>query len=465
MQSQAATKLSRKADYFVKLRLFSIVFCALMTAIVFSVQTVNPAFADFNATDWKYLREITGRAVIDNGEGKPANNNAYGDEKYGTLQLDELVYGRCRDDFADLRVVDAAGEEVPFKLIESKGNRSASELKVKVLNMSESTGKTTFVIDTGGRSWIHNRILFDVSAEGFVAKAKVEGSADQQKWSTLSENALIYDLRAANDLVRNTDITYPNSDYRFMRVTIKNNDSVRVSINSVRVERVKETPSKEREVIETGFNLKKNKDRSFAVIDLKHRQPSNRIELKTSNINFYRQVVVYGSNKINDEDKKDWVELGGDVIYEFETPEQSSLPHYKSSKMSVSYESNGFYRYLKLEIIDADDQPLKTGYLRVFDYERQLFFKTGRQPLSLFYDNPKALSPVYDIEKVYPYIETVSTISAKLGSERENRNFIPPKKPWSEENPGVLWIVLVAIGGIIAVFCLRLIRQIIADKA
>jgi hypothetical protein len=432
-----------------------------LAAIVFLMTTAAPALADFNKKDWKYFRQIVDKGINDSSSGKSEKDNAVKDGRYIMLRLDELVYNGCSDNFADLRIINGSGNEVPYKLIESTGEQSASELKAKLFNMSESAGETTFVVDTGEQSWLHNRISIDTSIEGFVAKVKIEGSADEQKWNMLLENGLVYELSSSGTSVSNLEITYPDADYRFLLVTITNNDNVRVPVDSVRIERVKETPSREREIIKTGIVLNKNKRKSFAVIDLKHRQPSNRIELGVAGTNFYRQVVIYGSN---DSNKKDWEELGADVIYKFETPPQSSATSHKSSKMSIKYSPGGFYRYLKLEIIDGDDQPLEADSVRVFDYERQLFYKAGRQPLSLYYGNPKALNPSYDIERVYPYVKNASTSRAGLAPEKDNNMYMMPEKPWSEQNPAVLWLVLIATGGIIAFFCFRLIRQIESDK-
>jgi hypothetical protein len=52
----------------------------------------------------------------------------------------------------------------------------------------------------------------------------------------------------------------------------------------------------------------------------------------------------------------------------------------------------------------------------------------------------------------------------KLGREKSNPSYIVPKKPWTERNPALFWLLLIAAGAILAVLSFRLMRQITSGK-
>ena len=77
---------------------------------------------------------------------------------------------------------------------------------------------------------------------------------------------------------------------------------------------------------------------------------------------------------------------------------------------------------------------------------RLVFSASPDQSYKLYYGNPDAQRPSYDIEQVFPYLATEDLPVAELGPEADNPDFVeevPPPPPFSERYS---WLFPLAVG-------------------
>lgn len=410
-------------------------FIVLLVCTALMVCCALPAFADFTHSEWRYFRQATGNLKA----------------SYLAVRLDDAIYDRCQESLADLRIIDNANKEIPFKLVEKAGATDLVEQQANILNLSVTPGRTTFSVDMGEAARPHNRIKINTSNENFLASVKIEGADSQRSWHMLTDDRVIFNLQRGDNPASSNIVSYPESDYRYLRVTLtpdKQGELVRVE--NVAVERIQQKQSKERIVFRSdkGLKLSKSAEGSFLILDLRYRQPANRMEIRCDDKNFYRNTAIFGSN-----DKRTWNTLGSGTIFDFDTAQ------YKESKLTTSFSST-HNRYLKLLVADQDDEPLTIRAVSVYDYERALFFPNKGSGYRLYYGNSKAHMPSYDLEHIFPYLDPTKAAIINLGPERLNPEFEVPKRPWTEENRALFWGFLAISAVMLGFFSVRLIRQI-----
>ena len=124
-----------------------------------------------------------------------------------------------------------------------------------------------------------------------------------------------------------------------------------------------------------------------------------------------------------------------------------------------------FARHLKLTVIDDRNEPLPISGVAALGAARQVVFEAAaadRSPLRLYYGNTKAPAPHYDLDARIPVNAVVQLTRLGLGPQQQNPVFLPEPKPFSERQPWVVYVVLIAACAILALLLLNIAR---ASKA
>lgn len=387
--------------------------------------------ADFDIGKWQYEKEITSLSPIT----QPA---------YSQLTFDTEVFTHANRNLNDIRVIDNSGQEVPYKLLIEEAYTSREFYPAQILNKSYVPGEYQFfIVDLGRDGIFHNQIKILTSSANFRREAQIEGSNNQKQWFVLQEKGKIYDYSPPQFEFKKQDTTlnYPESTYRYLRVTIFSRGENPIDIQKAEVYRTISSGARRVQypvqIVEQGEN--KEKRINYVVFDLENKGlPINSLQISTSDTNFSREVALEGSN-----DRIDWkiIEFR-DALFSFSTPK------FTGSKLSIDFsESN--YRYLKLTIFNRDNPPIAitganaSGLLRkiLFEYDPAKIYK-------LYYGNTQARLPEYDLEKFFPYLDIENPPQLTLGPEKENPSFekpVSPAIPFSERYPWFLPAILVIL--------------------
>ena len=143
-------------------------------------------------------------------------------EELVAATLTSTVFARSRDDQADLRVLNDAGQPVPFVLENQEtreqtlARRDCPMSTPQARERDDQALELTFALPTNGVS--PTGLTVDTPLRNFHQRVRVEGAADAGAWQVLADGAMLYDLSRFVD-VRQCDVSWtPNACRRF-RVT------------------------------------------------------------------------------------------------------------------------------------------------------------------------------------------------------------------------------------------------------
>ena len=410
----------------------------LIPLVLIALASGAPCAADFELRRWEYYREI-------------APPRAAG--QYVRVTLDEPTYYRARSDMADLRIVRDRDHEVPYKMLEDRGGTEEKSYVASVLNRSDVAGKyNSFVLDLGKPGMISNRVQVQTPSVNFMRKVEIEGGNDGRHWATLRKDGYIFDF-SRDYHSRSTAVSYPDSTFRYIRVTIWHFGEKPMQVQGAIVFRRKATPTREDPLREPTFTVSQNSDeRSTDILLSANGRPlrGDRIVITSPDTNYHRQLEVSAS-----ENGRTWNTIGWGHILKYSTDKV------KGEESAVSCSLKGS-PYVRVRIRNHDDQPIRITGARIFVIRRGMIFRFhagGRY--GLYYGNPYAQPPVYDIGEILQRVPSHAATSVRLGPEQRNPDFVRPfaTKPWLEKNPWVLWMVLLVAVALLGLLIVRSVVQ------
>jgi hypothetical protein len=228
-----------------------------------------------------------------------------------------------------------------------------------------------------------------------------------------------------------------------------------LTINGASIFYVKEDAVKEVQWPSSLIGTSRDSNQRTTIVTIDMRTPgipTHRLTVTIPEVNFHRDVRIQTSNN-----HKEWrTILSNSQIYAYDTAK------FAGSSLSITYPETTD-RYLRLVISDLDSPPLTVQGVGVWGiWRRVVFAAEERRTYRLFYGNPHASRPSYDIERIFPYLETESLTQAQLGHQKVNPDYIektPPLPPFTERMPWLLPIVITVATILIAFILFKVVRQ------
>jgi hypothetical protein len=419
-------------------------FCLLLAL---SPLLAHPARGDFDAAGWEFRGPVT---------FSPADRSA----GLAELPLPPEVLDRSRPDLADLRVVGEDGKEIPY-VIEAPASAIPGEAAARVYNRSFLAGKSSSATADLGAKVRKNRVRVITAGDDFRRKIAIEGSDDGRSWRTLVPGALLFRVGPRGGAEYEKDlVSIPENDLRYLRVTVHNGpgDPGEVEIADILVRREPLPPSPALPVALAGSYVEQTGNRTILEFDLGYRHlPLRDLALSFSEANYFRRWRLSGRQgktrivKHAVEDAKplerkvpeDWRPILSGAVFRYSGTE--------GGEQSPPVDLNGVgYRYLRVEIFNGDDPPLNFTGASVSRSERLIRFPASfGEGACLYFGNPAAAAPRYDLSHYASRLEGQGTAAAALGAPVANPAFGKARSllPWSERHRAVVWLAL--LGGIV----------------
>jgi hypothetical protein len=352
------------------------------------------------------------------------------------FEPDARMYGHSRSDFADLRILDADGEQVPWR--PEPRAEPVPRQEVELVARGRRGDVVSVVVDRGAVRPIIDRIELEIPDRVFVGQVVVRGSNTGAEGSyALLSRTPIYSVRGAVD-ARSTTAVFPPTDYRFLHV-----DAQGVSdVTGAFVLRDPESPLLEPVAAKS---TRTDRERaSVVVLDLGFRNvPVDAIRIRSTTPRFVRSVTVEGSNG------EGFVSLGGGEIARFDGVDLTQIF------------IDARHRRLRVTIQNGDDEPLEGLDVVAEAESRPLLLAEGQTPpFRLLYGSGRVGVPAYDFAQL-PAAATgfERARDGRLGAERDNELFEPPavdEGTFFERHDAlievalVLAAIVVAAGGLLA---------------
>jgi hypothetical protein len=297
---------------------------------------------------------------------------------------DGALWAHARDGFADLRVVDAAGDQVPWRLADVA---SAHDLDV-----------TLPVIDSGRRGALAvarvrtrapvERLTLDVPDRRFVGVARVYGSDDRRTWTSIGSTQIYAVGGAAPG--RSTAVLLRRNDFRYLEIratSVTRIDGVTVRLERRRTDDVR-VPAKLH--VEHG---------DAVVVDVGHANvPVDELRISSTSPRYDRSFTVSSHGAV----------VASGRLVRLHGPGLTVVP----------VDLRG--RFVRIEIANGDDPPLRGLRVTAYARPRPILIEGGHpRPLTLYYGGAAA-APDYEFARLplqgAPHL-------ARLGAERANPGY------------------------------------------
>ncbi len=352
------------------------------------------------------------------------------------FEPDARMYGHARVDFPDLRILDADGEQVPWR--PEPAPAAVPSQAVELVARGRLGDTVTVVVDRGPVRPVIDRIALDIPDRVFVGDVEVQGSntGAEGTYATLSTTP-IYAVRGAV-AARSTTAVFPPTDYRFLLVQAH-------GVSAITGATVARDPSQPLVEPVAARSRKRERERATVVtLDLGFaRVPVDRLSIRSSTPRYVRGVAVEGSN-----DGTTFVPLSDSEIARF--------PGVDLSRISLAAR----HRFLRVTVRNGDDAPLEGLRVDAEAMPRPLLLASGyKPPFRLLYGAPTVAAPSYDFARL-PAAATgfESAREGTLGVERVNELFEPPadRRTFFERNDYLIEVLLVVVaiaaaaGGLLA---------------
>jgi hypothetical protein len=354
------------------------------------------------------------------------------------VEPDGALFEHSSPAFADLRVVDADGHAVPWR--HAQGERAATSEAVPVLNSGRQGHAAVALLDLGAQRRVRDRVVLDIPDRDFVARAVVLGADDRDGPFTRLSATGVYDVRGAQP-ARSTVAVFPQSDYRYLLARVSGVSR----IAGARVSGARERPRLLRRTIKS-TEQGENGERTVLTLDLGFRNvPVGELRIGADTERYERPVTILGSN-----DGMRFAPLAAARIFRFAGSSSAPIP------------IRAHDRYLRIEVDNGDDPPLRGIEVSAWSQSRALLLEGGHpSPFTVYYGSTSVSPPDYDFARLpASAVEAGGAASGRLGPERENPSFEPPPdtRSFAARNPGLITgaLVLAAVAlGAVGLLALR----------
>lgn len=422
----------------------------LLTAM--AAAALLPAFraaADFALAEWQYYKPLALPPELAAGQLAAAT-------------LDREVFQAAaaagRTDLPplrDLRIIREGGTEVPYQLRIADGRAERETAPAQIRDLGHLPGQyTSFIADLGAGGVRHNEVEIFTDSATFGRKTMVEARRDAAAdWAILQEGAEIFDFTVAERafVARHTRIRYPESTARYLRVRIINGSAEPLNITGAAVSLTRERAEQEIDyrpaVVRRGED---NSSRATVVtLDLGGSGiPTGRLSFNTPAANFHRDARIAGSA-----DGNRWDELNAAAVYRYSTP------RFSDSRREITYPESR-YRYYRLTVDNGDNPPLPLADITLHGLARRVIFPAEPGAgYALYYGNPAARQPSYELERLAAWLETEDLPIAALGAQQSNPSFTGHRLPLTERYPWLITAAVAAAALVLAALLYGVIRQ------
>jgi hypothetical protein len=389
--------------------------------------------ADFQLSAWKYRRPLS----ID------------GSARLAVLNADRGTYVRSQPGLADLRIVSGQ-DEVPYVLEKMSGSNSREDVSSSVADQGATSSRGLELTVDVGDGHRHNGIRLSTPRSNFRQRVGIATSDDGRRWTRVRDDGYIFDFSADDRQVSVLYVGYPVSTRRYVRVTVYGwNDPKGVTGCWVTIEEsrppvrdamasLKAEPRQDPKTQSTVYTW----DLGTSGI------PHDELSLDVDTAAFQRAAAVETSV-----DGTNWSALSLGVISRF--PKEESL--------TLDFPET-FQRYLRLRIYNRDDRPLAVTAATLSVIRTRVKFKpAGAGPHWMYYGNPQARAPSYDLRDLLAREAPLPETAIAAGTEQPNtlyREKPPPAKPWSEKHPEILYVTLALAVVAMSIVTVRFLRKV-----
>jgi hypothetical protein len=321
---------------------------------------------------------------------------------------DGRLYAHAERDFADVRILDADGRQVPWR----EAPWPASTL-VRPLPVLDRGRRGAFAVARVRTSVPVDRVTLVVPDHRFVGTAVAYGSTDGRAWTKIASSQ-IYSVGGAV-AASSTTVLLPANDFRYLELR-----ATHVS----RIDSVVVMSSSNPQLVRVPASVRA--DGAALVVDLGHaKTPVDELRITSTTPRYDRPFAV---------------SVRGGVVV---TGRLLRVGDPSATVVGVGVRT----RFLRLTVDNGDDPPLRGLRVTAYARPRPLLVEGGHPaPLTLYYGG-RVAAPVYDFARLP--VQGAPALAA-LGPERPNPAFrLVDRRSFFARHQALVTAALAAAAGLL----------------
>lgn len=369
------------------------------------------------------------------------------EEGWYSLDLPVDLYQKLNKDLSDIRIFAVAGKdttEIPY-LVKSKTDETTREdFNLPLLNQSRSDGALYFTIQVPAGK-VLNTLNLNFVEKNLDALVSIEGSEDRKEWFEIVSNKRIVSIDQDDIDYSKTTVTFPDSDYAYLRIQVKADKQVSLTGASFKYISTK----KGDHISLTDFNITSTTENKQTEIRIRapYRTAINAIAVTATHSNdYYRSYsLAYALDSIKTENG--WI------------PNYSTFDRgYLTSIDSNTLRFNTVITHeLKLTIYNQDNPALTINAIELSGPKTEIIAKLPvEKTLFLYYGNTQLNAPRYDIvhfkDKIPKSPTKISLLAEENLESPQQEKALFTKKFW-------LWTILIVVIGVMGYFTLHMLKR------
>jgi hypothetical protein len=379
------------------------------------------------------------------------------------FKLDEDIFAKTDDAYANMRIFDSRGHEVPFLVRVAKHTRPVvTEFAVPMATISfekQHDNRIEIVTESRSNDVSPSVVVVVTDRKDYEKQVTVSGSKDCAIWEILALNTPIFDYSRQINL-RNNRIEISPGHYRYYKLEIGNfsesHQSPLVSIvretnaglitketeestfvnEEFKVDDIKflekresvaetENESQFHPVHDLIVTNDSEKQDTIISIDVR-RSPVASLTVFARDANFNRSVDVCGTDRLEEEATRnqgrtrieEWHRVVSSVISKVE------LGEFRQDRTTIRFDKTRRYRRYRIIVRNMDSPPLNIyGVKAEGEVHEALFFCNPKHQYKLLYGAKSVDAPRYDISDVLDKTVGVGSEPCALGDEEQNPHF------------------------------------------
>ncbi len=366
-------------------------------------------------------------------------------EGYYRLLLSPDVRARAASDGADLRLVDSAGNYVPYLLRTEMPVSQAQDLTVLPSKSTTDAKFETIIIENRDAQPLAQLVL-TLRNKAQSTYAQLSGSDDENQWFDISSNIILSPSSEMQADTFDQQISFPPVKYKKLRLTIKLNKVIPINIIKAAIVKPLLTNGRYTAIPAPVISQRDSGKKTYVWLEYKEAYTIDRLNVAVSGSRFYhRQVNLYTR------DTSGWMEQGTAMLSSTSGNEISVNVRTKHLRLVIENEDN-----TALQVQAAEGLQLNTYLIGYLDADRNYYVVFG---------NNKATRPTYDIAYFEDSIKKSVLKEISCGPISANKiipNTEPAKKASAIKgmNKWWIWPVLIAILALLLYFTLKVSKDI-----
>lgn len=360
------------------------------------------------------------------------------------IELSPAVIAKLQPAFQDLRIVDEKGRQVPYMLqslsIPGTGMRNTSTQIPIISKRIEADKQTHVVAENNLNSSINNLVLLIKNADA-TRTITISGSDDLGQWYVIKENVTLDKWYADTADTFARHLSFPNSNYRYLKIIIHGKDILPLNIIGVTVpvHGLPQSPGYI-QVPSPSISQKDSSDGySYIALGFNDFYWINRLSLHVSGTKFFRRNLYISDNN---------------------APANEQVPYSLISNEALVYDISHKTNNILLKIQNDDNQALRLTGANAYQIKRSAitWLEKGNGYKLVFGDSLVTV-PRYDLAF---FKDSIKDIPVSLTHGKIEINNVLTQK----ETGGIMtskiwiWFTIVGVLSILLLFTFRMMRDI-----